>query len=177
MWNVKIFCWARQVFPCQITFVFPFGWLIFRWIKSVSPLWCWYVFSVCLHRKPKGGHAYPWERGGRFLRLPQSHRREWLCPYLPYTQDLQNNHPLNAFLLDYYYISCGRILFKVIWLFPSFCLPQKVIFPNQDDCLISFLPLAHMFERLIEVKGLKSELWQQEWDSYVFMTLSKIWGG
>uniref|UniRef100_A0A7N6AN69 Arachidonate--CoA ligase n=1 Tax=Anabas testudineus TaxID=64144 RepID=A0A7N6AN69_ANATE len=26
----------------------------------------------------------------------------------------------------------------------------KVIFPNQDDCLISFLPLAHMFERLIE---------------------------
>ncbi|XP_042355493.1 long-chain-fatty-acid--CoA ligase 6 [Plectropomus leopardus] len=28
---------------------------------------------------------------------------------------------------------------------------DKVIFPNQDDCLISFLPLAHMFERLIEV--------------------------
>ncbi|XP_070773500.1 long-chain-fatty-acid--CoA ligase 6 isoform X6 [Enoplosus armatus] len=27
---------------------------------------------------------------------------------------------------------------------------DKVIFPNQDDCLISFLPLAHMFERLIE---------------------------
>lgn len=30
-------------------------------------------------------------------------------------------------------------------------LVQKVIFPNKDDCLISFLPLAHMFERLIEV--------------------------
>uniref|UniRef100_A0A672J894 Long-chain-fatty-acid--CoA ligase n=1 Tax=Salarias fasciatus TaxID=181472 RepID=A0A672J894_SALFA len=29
-------------------------------------------------------------------------------------------------------------------------LKHKVIFPNQDDCLISFLPLAHMFERLIE---------------------------
>ncbi|XP_061606749.1 long-chain-fatty-acid--CoA ligase 6 isoform X4 [Phyllopteryx taeniolatus] len=28
---------------------------------------------------------------------------------------------------------------------------DKVIFPNQDDCLISFLPLAHMFERLIEI--------------------------
>uniref|UniRef100_A0A671WMK2 Long-chain-fatty-acid--CoA ligase n=1 Tax=Sparus aurata TaxID=8175 RepID=A0A671WMK2_SPAAU len=28
-----------------------------------------------------------------------------------------------------------------------------IIFPNQDDCLISFLPLAHMFERLIEVNG------------------------
>uniref|UniRef100_A0A3B4A7D6 long-chain-fatty-acid--CoA ligase n=1 Tax=Periophthalmus magnuspinnatus TaxID=409849 RepID=A0A3B4A7D6_9GOBI len=28
---------------------------------------------------------------------------------------------------------------------------DTVIFPNQDDCLISFLPLAHMFERLIEV--------------------------
>uniref|UniRef100_A0A3Q3DVE3 Long-chain-fatty-acid--CoA ligase n=1 Tax=Hippocampus comes TaxID=109280 RepID=A0A3Q3DVE3_HIPCM len=27
---------------------------------------------------------------------------------------------------------------------------DKVIFPNRDDCLISFLPLAHMFERLIE---------------------------
>uniref|UniRef100_A0AAY4E823 Arachidonate--CoA ligase n=1 Tax=Denticeps clupeoides TaxID=299321 RepID=A0AAY4E823_9TELE len=27
---------------------------------------------------------------------------------------------------------------------------DKVICPNQDDCLISFLPLAHMFERLIE---------------------------
>uniref|UniRef100_A0A7N6AMP7 Arachidonate--CoA ligase n=1 Tax=Anabas testudineus TaxID=64144 RepID=A0A7N6AMP7_ANATE len=27
---------------------------------------------------------------------------------------------------------------------------QLFIFPNQDDCLISFLPLAHMFERLIE---------------------------
>ncbi|KAJ0003902.1 hypothetical protein NQD34_010116 [Periophthalmus magnuspinnatus] len=27
---------------------------------------------------------------------------------------------------------------------------DTVIFPNQDDCLISFLPLAHMFERLIE---------------------------
>uniref|UniRef100_A0A8C5H0M7 Long-chain-fatty-acid--CoA ligase n=1 Tax=Gouania willdenowi TaxID=441366 RepID=A0A8C5H0M7_GOUWI len=25
-----------------------------------------------------------------------------------------------------------------------------IIFPNKDDCLISFLPLAHMFERLIE---------------------------
>uniref|UniRef100_A0AAY4E371 Long-chain-fatty-acid--CoA ligase n=1 Tax=Denticeps clupeoides TaxID=299321 RepID=A0AAY4E371_9TELE len=30
-----------------------------------------------------------------------------------------------------------------------------VICPNQDDCLISFLPLAHMFERLIEVKSSK----------------------
>lgn len=27
---------------------------------------------------------------------------------------------------------------------------DTVIFPNKDDCLISFLPLAHMFERLIE---------------------------
>uniref|UniRef100_A0A6Q2ZDK6 Arachidonate--CoA ligase n=1 Tax=Esox lucius TaxID=8010 RepID=A0A6Q2ZDK6_ESOLU len=36
--------------------------------------------------------------------------------------------------------------------FSSACLSgtQKVIFPNQDDVLISFLPLAHMFERLIE---------------------------
>uniref|UniRef100_A0AAY4E5S0 Arachidonate--CoA ligase n=1 Tax=Denticeps clupeoides TaxID=299321 RepID=A0AAY4E5S0_9TELE len=32
----------------------------------------------------------------------------------------------------------------------SLLLSMKVICPNQDDCLISFLPLAHMFERLIE---------------------------
>ncbi|MGH0117905.1 UNVERIFIED_CONTAM: hypothetical protein FKN15_074372 [Acipenser sinensis] len=28
---------------------------------------------------------------------------------------------------------------------------EKVIFPRQDDVLISFLPLAHMFERLIQI--------------------------
>lgn len=31
---------------------------------------------------------------------------------------------------------------------------QKVIFPRQDDVLISFLPLAHMFERVIQVRNL-----------------------
>ncbi|XP_034634485.1 long-chain-fatty-acid--CoA ligase 6 isoform X6 [Trachemys scripta elegans] len=34
---------------------------------------------------------------------------------------------------------------------------EKVIFPRQDDVLISFLPLAHMFERVIQVRNL-SEL-------------------
>uniref|UniRef100_A0A287DFM5 long-chain-fatty-acid--CoA ligase n=1 Tax=Ictidomys tridecemlineatus TaxID=43179 RepID=A0A287DFM5_ICTTR len=29
---------------------------------------------------------------------------------------------------------------------------EKVIFPRQDDVLISFLPLAHMFERVIQVR-------------------------
>ncbi|XP_037253732.1 long-chain-fatty-acid--CoA ligase 6 isoform X1 [Falco rusticolus] len=31
---------------------------------------------------------------------------------------------------------------------------EKVIFPRQDDVLISFLPLAHMFERVIQVRNL-----------------------
>ncbi|XP_075622222.1 long-chain-fatty-acid--CoA ligase 6 isoform X1 [Balearica regulorum gibbericeps] len=31
---------------------------------------------------------------------------------------------------------------------------EKVIFPRQDDVLISFLPLAHMFERVIQVRSL-----------------------
>ncbi|XP_032929466.1 long-chain-fatty-acid--CoA ligase 6 isoform X1 [Catharus ustulatus] len=34
---------------------------------------------------------------------------------------------------------------------------EKVIFPRQDDVLISFLPLAHMFERVIQVRN-RSEL-------------------
>lgn len=54
------------------------------------------------------------------------------------------------------------VLFVVVVL-------QKVIFPNKDDCLISFLPLAHMFERLIEVT--KQTLWLQDWDPGVFMGL------
>uniref|UniRef100_A0A8C6W026 Long-chain-fatty-acid--CoA ligase n=1 Tax=Nothobranchius furzeri TaxID=105023 RepID=A0A8C6W026_NOTFU len=33
---------------------------------------------------------------------------------------------------------------------PEYFTFRNIIFPNQDDCLISFLPLAHMFERLIE---------------------------
>ena len=40
---------------------------------------------------------------------------------------------------------------------------QKVIFPNKDDCLISFLPLAHMFERLIEVTALNRPLLGHYW--------------
>uniref|UniRef100_A0A8C5AVE9 Arachidonate--CoA ligase n=1 Tax=Gadus morhua TaxID=8049 RepID=A0A8C5AVE9_GADMO len=35
-------------------------------------------------------------------------------------------------------------------IFNMLCIAFKVICPNKDDCLISFLPLAHMFERLIE---------------------------
>lgn len=65
------------------------------------------------------------------------------------------------------FCSSGAIfLFVVLWL--SCCLPvsvsflsvshalhlQKVIFPRQDDVLISFLPLAHMFERIIQVRNL-----------------------
>lgn len=53
---------------------------------------------------------------------------------------------------------------NVIWMFLPFCLLQKVIFPNQDDCLISFLPLAHMFERLIEVIEIfahRNETWKE----------------
>lgn len=64
------------------------------------------------------------------------------------------------------FCSSGAIfLFTVLWL--SCCLPvsvsflsvshalhlQKVIFPRQDDVLISFLPLAHMFERVIQVRN------------------------
>lgn len=36
---------------------------------------------------------------------------------------------------------------------------QKVIFPRQDDVLISFLPLAHMFERVIQVRNLSRLTW------------------
>lgn len=33
------------------------------------------------------------------------------------------------------------------WCFPW----QKAVFPSPEDTLISFLPLAHMFERVVEV--------------------------
>uniref|UniRef100_A0A8C1W6N2 Long-chain-fatty-acid--CoA ligase n=1 Tax=Cyprinus carpio TaxID=7962 RepID=A0A8C1W6N2_CYPCA len=39
---------------------------------------------------------------------------------------------------------------NVVADFGGFLKVTDVIFPNQDDILISFLPLAHMFERLIE---------------------------
>uniref|UniRef100_A0A8C1WJ42 Long-chain-fatty-acid--CoA ligase n=1 Tax=Cyprinus carpio TaxID=7962 RepID=A0A8C1WJ42_CYPCA len=39
---------------------------------------------------------------------------------------------------------------NIIADFGGFLKVTDVIFPNQDDVLISFLPLAHMFERLIE---------------------------
>ncbi|XP_044136711.1 long-chain-fatty-acid--CoA ligase 6 isoform X5 [Bufo gargarizans] len=52
---------------------------------------------------------------------------------------------------------CSRLfwLFKSYRVFLSFSVShalhlQKVIFPKQDDVLISFLPLAHMFERVIQ---------------------------
>uniref|UniRef100_A0A671L9Z2 Long-chain-fatty-acid--CoA ligase n=1 Tax=Sinocyclocheilus anshuiensis TaxID=1608454 RepID=A0A671L9Z2_9TELE len=41
---------------------------------------------------------------------------------------------------------------NIIADFGGFLKVTDVIFPNQDDVLISFLPLAHMFERLIEVR-------------------------
>uniref|UniRef100_A0A8C1W764 Long-chain-fatty-acid--CoA ligase n=1 Tax=Cyprinus carpio TaxID=7962 RepID=A0A8C1W764_CYPCA len=41
---------------------------------------------------------------------------------------------------------------NVVADFGGFLKVTDVIFPNQDDILISFLPLAHMFERLIEVR-------------------------
>lgn len=50
--------------------------------------------------------------------------------------------------------TCMSMLFFSPPSFLSFLRPscqQKVISPNQNDVLISFLPLAHMFERLIEV--------------------------
>uniref|UniRef100_A0A8B9L8I2 long-chain-fatty-acid--CoA ligase n=1 Tax=Astyanax mexicanus TaxID=7994 RepID=A0A8B9L8I2_ASTMX len=44
----------------------------------------------------------------------------------------------------------GRFLKDITQFNHRVCVLQKVIRPNKDDVLISFLPLAHMFERLIE---------------------------
>lgn len=54
-----------------------------------------------------------------------------------------------------------------------FAVLQKVIFPNQDDCLISFLPLAHMFERLIEVNtGINRNWLVWDWGGALTRVLS-----
>lgn len=94
-----------------------------------------YTSVTCLvskYRKSKGCHAQPWERRSWFCRLSQSHRCK--CGV-------------------YCICSSVSVLYRLIspFFFLTLVSLQKVIFPNQDDCLISFLPLAHMFERLIEV--------------------------
>lgn len=131
---------------------------------------CLFSLFVCSNRKPEGSHAHPWERGGWFLRLPQSHRCKW--PPLPWSLSQETFHncegliqalgwvSVKAWLCDssdlfYSWFPCNSdfsLLGTSGWFSPFVSL-QKVIFPNQDDCLISFLPLAHMFERLIEVNS------------------------
>lgn len=64
--------------------------------------------------------------------------------------------PLGAIFLFYCFMTFLLCLpVSVSFLSVSHALHlQKVIFPRQDDVLISFLPLAHMFERVIQVRNL-----------------------
>lgn len=98
---------------------------------------------ICIssHREPKGSHADTWKRGCRLLRISQSDRRERRGLPQCCCNPGVFGHPSH-----------------------SFSILQKVIFPNQDDCLISFLPLAHMFERLIEVNLL------------IYWSIWAVWG-
>lgn len=52
----------------------------------------------------------------------------------------------------------------------SVCVPQSSVVPSTEDVSISFLPLAHMFERVVQVrtwsdhKSVFTVLWLCKWD-------------
>lgn len=85
-------------------------------------------------RKPKGSDVDPWERG-----LWRSGRHQMLWG---------NNHFILKRLMGNIWSVYIRRVADL-----SLCVPQTAVVPTTQDVSISFLPLAHMFERVVQVSA------------------------
>lgn len=109
-------------------------WSPCRW-RGFHPCDVGVLFSVWLHRKPEGSHAHPWERGGGFLRLPQSNWCESLsCPFA--LSHLYTRYH-SRFIL---YYNIFWIIVEVIWCFLPSSSCRKSYSPTK---MIASFPSCH----------------------------------